>query len=57
LGAMKLEIVIPARLWEKMNILEKETGVRKEDILMRAVVNIIEGVRCPKCGNMIKEFG
>jgi len=57
LGAMKLEIVIPARLWEKMNILERETGIRKEDILMRAVVNIIEGVRCPKCGNIIKEFG
>ena len=54
---MKLEIVIPARLWEKMNILEREIGIRKEDILMRAVVNIIEGVRCPKCGNIIKEFG
>jgi hypothetical protein len=54
---MKLEIIIPTRLWEKMDTLEKETGIRKEDILMRAVINIIEGIRCPKCGSIIKEFG
>jgi hypothetical protein len=53
----KLEIVIPARLWERLEQTEQRTGVRKEDILMRAVVNIIEGVRCPACGNVFKEFG
>jgi len=56
LGAMKLEIVVPVRVWEKLSELEAKTGVRKEDIFMRAVINIIEGVRCPKCGSVIREF-
>ena|GEM_PF-1934714 len=56
MGARKLEIVVPARLWEKLSDFEAKTGVRKEDILMRAVINIIEGVRCPKCGSVFREF-
>jgi hypothetical protein len=36
--------------------LEKSTGVRKEDIVARALVNIVEGVRCPNCGQVIREF-
>ena len=47
---------MPARLWEKLSDFEAKTGVRKEDILMRAVINIIEGVRCPKCGSVFREF-
>jgi len=56
LGARELRVVIPARLWEKLEEEERRAGIRKEDILMRAVVNIIEGVRCPRCGHEFKEF-
>jgi hypothetical protein len=31
--SMKLEIVVPIRVWEKLNEMEQRTGVRKEDIL------------------------
>jgi len=51
-----LEVILPARLWDKIEQFEQKTGIRKQDMLMKAVVNIIEGVRCPKCGNIIKEF-
>jgi len=57
LAARKLEVIVPARLWDKMDVLERETGIRKQDMLMKAIVNIIEGVRCPKCGTVFKEFG
>jgi hypothetical protein len=50
-------VVIPARLCEKLEQVEQEIGIRKEDILMRAVVNIVEGVRCPACGKVFREFG
>ena len=56
MGARELRVVIPARLWEKLEEEERRAGIRKEDILMRAVVNIIEGVRCPRCGHEFKEF-
>jgi hypothetical protein len=48
--------VIPAKLWEKLEQTEQKTGIRKEDILMRAVINIVEGVKCPRCGLTFKEF-
>ena len=38
----KLEIVIPSRIWERLEKIEKKAGVRKEDILMRAVIKVIE---------------
>jgi hypothetical protein len=57
LGARELRLIIPSRLWEKLDELEKRTGVRKEDILARAIVVIVEGVRCPKCGEVVYEFG
>jgi transposase len=56
MAVRKLEIIIPGRLWEKLEELEAKTNVRKEDIFLRVVVDIIEGVRCPKCGTVIKEF-
>jgi len=56
MGARKLEIVIPERLWGKLDLVEQKTGIRKEDILMRAIINIIEGIRCPNCGKVFKEF-
>jgi uncharacterized OB-fold protein len=52
----KLEIIIPGRLWEKLEELERRANVRKEDIFLRVAVDIIEGVRCPKCGTVIREF-
>lgn len=54
--ARRLEVIIPARLWEKLEELEQKTGVRKEDIFMRAVVMIVEGVRCPSCGKVVYQF-
>jgi hypothetical protein len=54
--SMKLEIVIPIRVWEKLNELEQRAGVRKEDILMSAVVKVIEGFKCPGCGAVVKVF-
>jgi len=56
-GARRLEIIIPARLWDRLSEFEVKTGIRKEDLFMRAVINIIEGVRCPRCGEVIREFG
>jgi hypothetical protein len=55
-AARKLEIVIPERLWEKLSEIEAKAGIRKEDIFMRAVVNIVEGFRCPRCGIVVREF-
>jgi len=37
-----LEIIIPARIWEKMERIEKRTGIRKEDLLMRSLVKVLE---------------
>jgi len=38
----KLEIVVPARIWERLERVEAKTGIKKEDILMRALVKVIE---------------
>jgi hypothetical protein len=42
MGARKLEIVVPAKIWEMLEKVEQKAGVTKEDILMRAVVKVIE---------------
>jgi len=34
--------VIPSRIWERLDKVEKKTGIRKEDILMRALIKVIE---------------
>jgi len=41
-SARKLEIVVPSRIWERLEKAERKTGVKKEDILMRAVIKVIE---------------
>jgi len=41
-SARKLEIVVPSRIWERLERVEAKTGIKKEDILMRAVVKVIE---------------
>jgi hypothetical protein len=56
MAVRRLEIIIPGRLWEKLEELERVTGVRKEDIFLRAAIVILEGARCPKCGTIIREF-
>ena len=42
MAAKKLEIVIPSTVWEKLEMIERKTGIRKEDIIMRAIVKTIE---------------
>jgi len=42
MGARKLEIVIPSRVWERLSEVEAKTGISKEDLLMRALVKVIE---------------
>jgi len=42
MGARKLEIVVPARIWERLIRVEEKTGISKEDLLMRALVKVIE---------------
>lgn len=37
-----MTITIPSTIWEKLEKIEKGQGIRKEDILMRAVVKVIE---------------
>jgi len=54
--SMKLEVVIPLRVWERLNEVEQKTGIRKEDILMSAVVKVIEGFQCPQCGTVVRVF-
>jgi len=56
LAVRKLEILVPGRLWDKLDDLERKANIRKEDIFLRAVINLLDGVRCPSCGKIIKEF-
>jgi len=42
LAAYHLEIVVPARVWELLQKCEEKTGIKKEDLVMRAVVKVIE---------------
>ena len=56
MAVRKLEIMIPGRLWEKLEDLERKTNIRKEDIFLRAVISLLDGVRCPSCGKIIREF-
>jgi len=56
MAVRELKLIIPARLWDKLNELEERAGIRKEDIVARALINIVEGVRCPRCGEVVREF-
>lgn len=42
MAARKLEVIIPSKIWEKMDKIEKKQGIRKEDLLMRALIKVIE---------------
>ena len=42
MSARELRIVVPQRIWVMLEKVEQKKGVRKEDILMRALVKVIE---------------
>jgi len=42
MAARKLEIVIPSRIWEKLERCEQKTGISKTDLIMRSLVKTLE---------------
>lgn len=38
----ELRILIPEKLYEKLDKIEKEIGIRKEDIFLRTLIKIVE---------------
>jgi len=42
MAARKLEIVVPGRIWELLEKCEQKAGLRKEDLVMRAIVKVLE---------------
>ena len=42
MAVRRLEIVIPSQIWDKLEKVERKTGITKEDLLMRALVKVIE---------------
>ena len=40
----ELRILIPDKIWEKLEIVEKKYGVSKETVVMRAIVKVLEEV-------------
>jgi len=42
MGARKLEIVVPHRIWERLERCEQKTGIKKEDLLMRSLIKVLE---------------
>lgn len=45
MAVRRLEVVVPGRIWEMLEEIERAQGIRKEDILMRALVKVIEEFR------------
>jgi len=41
-SARRLEIVVPSRIWERLNRVEAKTGIKKEDLVMRAMIKVLE---------------
>ena len=42
MSAKAIQIIVPVTIWDKLEEIEKKQGIRKEDIVMRAVVKVIE---------------
>jgi len=38
----KLEIIVPDQIWVRLQNCERKSGIPKEDLLMRALVKVIE---------------
>jgi len=42
LATKVLQIVVPARLYERLVRCSKKSGISKEDLIMRALIKVIE---------------
>ncbi|MEM2259995.1 MAG: hypothetical protein QXP52_00130 [Candidatus Aenigmatarchaeota archaeon] len=42
MGASELRIIVPSTIFQKLEKIEKEQGIRKEDLIMRALVKVLE---------------
>lgn len=42
MSARKLEIVVPDKVWKLLEKCEQKSGIRKEDLLMRSLVKVLE---------------
>jgi len=42
LAVREIKILIPAPIWDKLEVIERKIGMTKEDLIMRAIVKIIE---------------
>ncbi|MGB9693793.1 MAG: hypothetical protein ACPLYF_03020 [Fervidobacterium sp.] len=42
MSAKRLEIIIPVTIWDRLEKIEQKEGIRKEDIIMRTLVKVIE---------------
>lgn len=42
MATRKLEIIVPAKLIELLDKAEQKAGVKKEDLIMRALIKVIE---------------
>jgi len=38
----EIRIVVPDRVWELLEKIEKEQKIRKEDIVLRAIIRVLE---------------
>jgi len=41
----KLEILIPKKVYNELERIEREKGIRKEDIVLKAIINVLESYR------------
>jgi len=44
LAVREIRILIPATVWDKLEMIERKIGMTKEDLIMRAIVKIIEEI-------------
>lgn len=42
MAVRRLEIVIPSQIWDKLEKIERKTGITKEDLVMRGLVKVME---------------
>jgi len=40
-----LVLLVPDRLWELLEEVERSTGIRKEDLVARALIRVVEEFR------------
>jgi len=42
MSARKLELYVPVRIFEMLDRIEKNKGIKKEDLIMRSIVKVLE---------------